>query len=183
MIHEPIDGDGYSSVAMMVWDNIMPEPAVSLAFTANVMATLIRLLPKSSNKADLWHRRLGQPSHDAIGAPALPLLLMTFPGAWQSALAPFLMCAYAARLYPRRYRILVSSSTQLQLVSMDVMGPLHGVVRFTYVSIIHDAFSEMIWVGPWPKRPNKPPGGCLRLAKLLKDRPLKSCRTKAAGKS
>ncbi|SAM82126.1 uncharacterized protein UBRO_20634 [Ustilago bromivora] len=29
---------------------------------------------------------------------------------------------------------------------MVVMGPLHGATKFTYVLIIHDAYSSMIWV-------------------------------------
>ncbi|CCF50039.1 uncharacterized protein UHOR_14187 [Ustilago hordei] len=34
----------------------------------------------------------------------------------------------------------------LELVLMDVMGPLHGNAKFAYVLIIHNAFSGMIWV-------------------------------------
>lgn len=33
----------------------------------------------------------------------------------------------------------------LELVSMDVMGPLHGDTKFMYVLIIHDAYSGMTW--------------------------------------
>ena len=34
----------------------------------------------------------------------------------------------------------------LELVSMDVMGPLHGTMTFAYVLIIHNAYSGMIWI-------------------------------------
>ena len=34
----------------------------------------------------------------------------------------------------------------LKLVLMDVMGPLHSTTQYSFVLIIHDAHSSMIWV-------------------------------------
>lgn len=65
-IRVPIGGDGYPSAAMMLWDDSMLEPAVSLAFAANTPERPDAAPPKSSSKADLWHRRLGHPSRDAL---------------------------------------------------------------------------------------------------------------------
>ncbi|KAJ1598602.1 hypothetical protein NDA14_004945 [Ustilago hordei] len=34
----------------------------------------------------------------------------------------------------------------LELVSMDVMGPLHKSPQYSYILVIHDAYSGMIWI-------------------------------------
>ncbi|SYW86252.1 uncharacterized protein UBRO2_05972 [Ustilago bromivora] len=48
--------------------------------------------------------------------------------------------------HPIKIETPVQAKAPLELVSMVVMGPLHGATKFTYVLIIHDAYSSMIWV-------------------------------------
>ena len=101
-IRVPIGGDGYPSAAMMLWDDSMLEPAVSLAFAANTPERPDAAPPKSSSKADLWHRRLGHPSRDALAHTlALSPQDTTFPKlrlvAQRPGLELYAMCAYAAR--------------------------------------------------------------------------------------
>ncbi|CCF51908.1 conserved uncharacterized protein (N-terminal fragment), partial [Ustilago hordei] len=107
-IHVPTSGDGYLAAAMMIWNDRMAEPAISLTFmaTASCMGNTHRTCPK----ANLWHHRLGHASHDSILQTQMHV------------------------------------KEPLELVSMDVMGPLHGTTMFAYVLIIHDAYSGMVWV-------------------------------------
>ncbi|CCF48192.1 hypothetical protein NDA11_001035 [Ustilago hordei] len=64
MIRVPTSGNGYPAAAMIIWDNSMPEPSVSLAFAVTMADTAHS--PKPCSKADLWHWRLGHASHESI---------------------------------------------------------------------------------------------------------------------
>lgn len=52
-IRVPMSGDGYPAAAMIIWDDSMPEPAVSLAFAATTASS--GCPPPPHNKANLWH--------------------------------------------------------------------------------------------------------------------------------
>ncbi|KAJ1604177.1 hypothetical protein NDA14_003947 [Ustilago hordei] len=90
----PMSGNGYPAAAIMIWNDKMAKPAISLAFTAT--PSHMESTHGTHGKANLWHRRLAHPQHVKV---------------------------------------------PLELVSMDVMGPLHGTMTFAYVLIIHNAYS------------------------------------------
>ncbi|SOV04339.1 uncharacterized protein UDID_17065 [Ustilago sp. UG-2017a] len=142
-IHVPTSGDSYSAVAMVIWDNSMPEPAVTLAFTSMMTNTIHPHRPY--NKADLWHQRLGHASHDSImqtQAVTLSHNIPSTPATNPGVLCNVCICSKAITkdvAHPRHVE------KPLKLVSMDVMGPLHGDTKFAYALIIHDAYSGMSW--------------------------------------
>ncbi|SAM85547.1 uncharacterized protein UBRO_20007 [Ustilago bromivora] len=144
VIRVPTSGDSYPAAAMIIWDDSMPEPAVSLAFTttsANMDCT-----PRSCNKASLWHHQLGHAGHDAILCTRavtlshdIPLTPATHPGALYD------VCTQSKAIV-RNITHPQQVGKPLELVSMDVMGPLQGTTKFPYMLIIHDAYSGMTWV-------------------------------------
>ncbi|KAJ1027950.1 hypothetical protein NDA13_003402 [Ustilago tritici] len=140
----PTSGDGYPATAMIIWDDSMPEPAVSLVFAVTTASTVCP--PESYNKADLWHQRLGNASHESImhtrvvtHAHDIPANPTTHSGVLCDVCVRSKAIAHNVA-HPRHV------GKPLELVSMDVMGPLHGNAKFAYVLIIHDTFSGMIWV-------------------------------------
>ncbi|CCF49929.1 hypothetical protein NDA11_004550 [Ustilago hordei] len=143
VIQVPTSGDGYPTAAMIIWDNSMPEPAVSLAFATTTAS--MRCSPEPCSKASLWHCRLGHARHDAILCTRavtlshdIPLAPATHPG----ALCDVCIQSKAIMMdtaHPHHVE------KPLELISMDVLGPLHGVTKFTYVLIVHDAYSGMTW--------------------------------------
>ncbi|CCF50667.1 uncharacterized protein UHO2_07256 [Ustilago hordei] len=140
----PTSGDGYPAIAMMIWDDSMPEPTVSLTFTSRMVNATHSY--RMCNKANLWHQQLGHASHDAIMWTCTVTLSHDIPlNAATEPETPCDICVHSKATakntaHPRRL------GTPLELVSMDVMGPLHGNVKFVYILIIHDTFSGMIWV-------------------------------------
>ncbi|SPC66816.1 uncharacterized protein UHOD_11431 [Ustilago sp. UG-2017b] len=128
---------------MVIWDNSMPEPAVTLAFTSMMTNTIHPHRPY--NKADLWHQRLGHASHDSImrtQAVTLSHNIPSTPATNPGVLCNVCICSKAITknvAHPRRVQ------KPLELVPMDVMGPLHGDTKFAYALIIHDAYSGMSW--------------------------------------
>ena len=58
-----ISGNGYPAAGMILWDDTMPKPEVSLDF-AGIQQRQTQS-SKEEAKANLWHRRLGHPGHDA----------------------------------------------------------------------------------------------------------------------
>lgn len=143
-IHVPTSGDGYLAAAMLIWDDRMSEPAISLAFMASSSPT--EVTHGTHPKANLWHHRLGHASHDSILQTWMVTLahdILLAPAIHSGALCNTCVQSKATArtlAHPRRIREL------LELVSMDVMGPLHGATQFAYVLIIHDTYSGMVWV-------------------------------------
>ncbi|SAM85011.1 uncharacterized protein UBRO_20864 [Ustilago bromivora] len=143
VIRVPTSGDGYPTTAMIIWDDSMPEPAISLAFTATTAS--MEHLHRPYDKADLWHHRSGHASHDSILCAQvvtlshnIPLTPATHPGALCN------VCIQSKAIaknitHPRHIE------KPLELVSMDIMGPLHGTAKFKYVLIIHNPYSSMTW--------------------------------------
>ncbi|KAJ1026655.1 hypothetical protein NDA13_004028 [Ustilago tritici] len=140
----PISSNGYPAAGMILWDDNMPNPKVSLAFTG--MWQWKTRLCKDNTKANLWHRCLGHPGHDAIlctqsatTAHDIPLAQATQP----KALCDTCVCSKAtARTQPHPCNV----EHPLKLMSMDIMGPLQKSPQFSYVLTIHDTFFGMIWV-------------------------------------
>ncbi|SAM86306.1 uncharacterized protein UBRO_20339 [Ustilago bromivora] len=128
---------------MIIWDDSIPKPAISLTFAAQTPST--EQPQRACPKADLWHQRLGYASHDSI----LHMHTVTLSHNIHSLRAthPSVLCDMCIHskatartvAHPRHV------SVPLELVSMDVMGPMHGATKFAYVLIIHDAYSSMIW--------------------------------------
>ncbi|SPC63948.1 uncharacterized protein UHOD_11381 [Ustilago sp. UG-2017b] len=143
-IQVPTTGDGYPAAAMIIWDNSMPEPAISLAFAAETMGPGRQC--RTRDKAALWHRRLGHASYDVTLRMQTVTLAHDIPSSPPTH--PGILCDVCVQskdttrtpAHPREVK------APLELVSMDVMGPLHGATKFTYVLIIHDAYSSMTWV-------------------------------------
>ncbi|SAM83169.1 uncharacterized protein UBRO_20745 [Ustilago bromivora] len=140
----PISGNGYPAAGMILWDDNMSKPEVSLAFTR--MQQRKTQSCKDDTKANLWHHCLGHPGHDAIlctqsstTAHDIPLAQVT------QHEAPCDTCIHSkvmARTQPHPRNV----KHPLELMSMDIMGPLHENPQFSYVLTIHDTFSRMIWV-------------------------------------
>ncbi|SOV04271.1 uncharacterized protein UDID_17048 [Ustilago sp. UG-2017a] len=130
---------------MIIWDDSMPEPAVSLAFAATTTATDTEQPHRFGNKASLWHHRLGHATHDVIMQTRVATLSHDIP--LTPAIHPGDLCDVCTQskatarnvAHPRQV------NKPLELVLMDVMGPLHGTTQYSYVLIIHDAHSSMIW--------------------------------------
>ncbi|KAJ1572380.1 hypothetical protein NDA11_006223 [Ustilago hordei] len=139
----PTNGDGYPATAMIIWDNNMPKPAISLTFAAQTPSTewFQRVCPK----ADLWHWQLGHASHDSILCMCTVTVLhniSSLRATHPSVLCNVCICSKATTrtvAHPRHM------SVPLELVSMDIMGPMHGATKFAYVLIIHNVYLSMIW--------------------------------------
>ncbi|UTT91014.1 hypothetical protein NDA17_001991 [Ustilago hordei] len=143
-IQVPTTGDGYPTAAMLIWDNSMPEPAISLAFAAEMVSPGWQC--RNRDKAALWHCCLGHASLDATLHMRTITLAHDIPSS--SPTHPDILCdiciqSKATARTPAHPRCI---EAPLELVSMDVMGPLHGATKFAYVLIIHDAYSSMIWM-------------------------------------
>ncbi|SYW81846.1 uncharacterized protein UHO2_00351 [Ustilago hordei] len=158
MIHVPTSGDGYLAVAMIIWDDSMPKPAVSLAFAATMASS--GHPPPPHNKANLWHRRLGHASYESIMhtrvvthasyESIMHTCVVTHAHDIPSSPATHsgVLCDVCVHSKAIEHNVTHPQQVEkpLELVSMDVMGPLHGNIKFAYILIIHDAFLGMIWV-------------------------------------
>ncbi|CCF47939.1 hypothetical protein NDA10_004714 [Ustilago hordei] len=140
----PISSNGYPAAGMILWDDSMPKPKVSLAFSG--MWQRKTQLCKNDTKANLWHCHLCHPGYNtnlctqsATIAHNIPLVQAT----QLKVLCDTCICSKAvARMEPHPSNV----KHPLKLMSMDIMGPLHECPQFSYVLIIYDAFSGMIWV-------------------------------------
>ncbi|KAJ1582444.1 hypothetical protein NDA11_003595 [Ustilago hordei] len=143
VIHVHTSGDGYPAAAMMIWSDEMPEPAVSMAFAATM--NVMDHAHKPCSKAELWHHRLGHASHDAIQHTQPVTLSHDIPSSPTPPTGILCDVCVRSKAVARNIAFPRSVERPLELVSMDVMGPLRGATKFTYVLIIHDAYSSMIW--------------------------------------
>ncbi|KAJ1035289.1 hypothetical protein NDA13_000709 [Ustilago tritici] len=143
-IEVPINNNGYPTAGMILWNDSMPTPVVSLAFTGTRHnETQLR---KVNNKAILWHCRLGHPGHEAMLRTQSATTAHNIP--LTQASQPDVLCdtcvqsKVTAKVNPHPHKV----EHPLELVSMDIMGPLHESLQYSYVLIIHNTFSGMIWV-------------------------------------
>ncbi|SAM63139.1 uncharacterized protein UBRO_21038 [Ustilago bromivora] len=128
-IRVPISSNGYLAAGMILWDDSMPKPEVSLAFTRTRQNSTQSY--RDHAKANLWHRCLGHPGYEAIlhtqsvtTAHDIPPTQATQPEALCNT------CVHSkamAKTTPHACNL----EHPLELVSMDVMGPLHESPQYS----------------------------------------------------
>ena len=139
-------GDCYPTAAMLIWKDTMPEPAISLAFATTRMATSTERSLGASSKASIWHRRLGHAGHDAILQMRAATNLHDIPST--PAIHPDTLCDVCtqSKAITQTTAHPWQINKPLKLVLMEIMGPLYSTTQYSFVLIIHDAHSSMIWV-------------------------------------
>ncbi|KAJ1579437.1 hypothetical protein NDA11_006569 [Ustilago hordei] len=85
----PTSGDGYPAIAMMIWDDSMPEPSVSLTFTSRMVNATHSY--GSCNKADLWHQQLGHANETELD-DVVPSSLQLHRRGWGDCHRPRCYC-------------------------------------------------------------------------------------------